>query len=814
MALPRRALLLFLVPALLFPPWAPRVDLDVALPPGSPLDWSSGFPAITPPRKPLYPRTGPAVLPRPKTEARAARLEPDVRFANAFGLVRILTWDIAGHLEWIQTRPEGPRSGRASLRPPPPSYGEPLHWVALVPLLRLLLHPDSLSGAETLAHLVEIGDPVLEVLASAAGEKDLDEVCAELRRRILFDAGPIPGPERGRSPRERTLARFTLEECLRDEPCDPSGVFGKRLFLFAEEIEPHLHELVRQEGLALRRNAVSALGRFRTASAQRALLAVASDADDPVTVVRALAALGRPFVPLDGAPLVERLGESTDPVLRVALIGALGRLRARSALPVFLALGTRALEEHDSDLLIAILTAVGAIPPGDQRQTLLELAREVRAVARGQPDSFRPRGEPRKQKPDVPDRPGTRAEILTQLAWLVEAVLDPTRRGVADLVLSLARGAPLDPRLSESGKGGTDPLGGIHPPVRFLYLEGLQRLGETERLAELAGADGLESALRGRALALLPWEAREPLAASWVSDSSASIERRIHALEVALLDRHPRAEELCRALLAEAAATAPERTGSGQRFLWMRALQHLSETEKLHTPECLPLLPHVERSPAERRSLIRELRERLTRLVRDATAGEPKGELRAQAASIVTIVLENRMNPLLEENAEDELEDALFALVENASRHADRTEEELVRQCLVRLLGPELDFFTEQPGRQLFEPDVPFAEELLLALGRVREPEAAELLIRLARDRKSELRAWTCLALGMCGQVGSAAELLSFLLDEDPFVRFSASESLRHLCGKDVEVDWMYGPSAERFAAAEEYRRWFLERER
>ena len=84
----------------------------------------------------------------------------------------------------------------------------------------------------------------------------------------------------------------------------------------------------------------------------------------------------------------------------------------------------------------------------------------------------------------------------------------------------------------------------------------------------------------------------------------------------------------------------------------------------------------------------------------------------------------------------------------------------------------------------------------------------------MLRAKATTLRAHACLALGMCTEPLVAKELLPFLLDEDPFVRFAASESLRHLKGKELAVDWMYGPSQERFAAAEEARRWFDDKER
>src|SRR5688572_10051172 len=126
---------------------APR-DIDVAVPPGSPLEWSAAFFVYTPPRAPLFPETGagsgsPQKIDPSRSSAKRATAEADVRFANAFGQVRILTWDLPIHLEWMKDVPglPSPVTG-GSRRPPQIQYGDPLYWLALAPLLRLLLHPD------------------------------------------------------------------------------------------------------------------------------------------------------------------------------------------------------------------------------------------------------------------------------------------------------------------------------------------------------------------------------------------------------------------------------------------------------------------------------------------------------------------------------------------------------------------------------------------------------------------------------------------------------------------------------------------------
>ncbi len=807
-----RSLLLASAAALALGAASPPRDLDVAVPPGSPLEWSAAFPAYTPPRRPLFARSGPKEPGREaeqRSSSKLARSEADVRFANAFGQVRILTWDLGAHLEWTM-RPVAPTSGHGSLRPPPPQYGEPLYWISLAPLLRLLLHPDALSRAETLAHLVELGEAVLPVLGAAAGERDLAPACAELRALIRPDSGALPVPPAGATPRERMLARFVLEECLRDHPLDPSDDFGRRLFLFAEEAEPLLCAYAQHPSLELARNAVSALGRYETRSAVQFLAGLAARVEDPVTLVRALAALGRFRGPLEAGALVARLERTSEPVQRAALIGALGRLGARDAAPALLALGEKARRAEDSDLLMQVLAAFArtawAQPQPEIAAFCTRVAGEARALGERSPVTM---------KPDLPDPPTLRADILAQLALLARTqAVPPDERARAEVV-ALARPAPLDPRLSELGQGGTDPLGSIPAAVRFLYLDGLARAGPAglEQLASLARRAELESALRGRALALLTYDQRGTLAATLLNDETTPVELRVQALEVLIADVHPRATELCKAQLARP-VLSQARPPAGELYLALRAVRFLSETEKLGARDLLPLYPLVQRPPAARAAQVVELRARLVELVEAARAGEKEKALAARAAELFDWVLEQRLNALLDLGARDAHVDALLRMLEDLPGPRD---EPVVGDALVRplerlLLGGEVE--VEDPGRALFQPLVPLAEEVLLALGRTRDPLAVELVLSVLASGARELRAHACLALGMCAQPALAERLLPALLDEDPFVRFCASEGLRQLTGREATLDWMTAEPAARQAAAEELKRALREAKR
>ena len=121
------------------------------------------------------------------------------------------------------------------------------------------------------------------------------------------------------------MKRFLARELLAAFPYDPSGGFGKRFMLFAPELEPHLIELATHKNALLARNAVAALGRYRTHSAATALAKIATDTKDHVILMRALAALGSHAAFGGAGPVLERMRATRDEVTRVATAAALGR---------------------------------------------------------------------------------------------------------------------------------------------------------------------------------------------------------------------------------------------------------------------------------------------------------------------------------------------------------------------------------------------------------------------------------------------------------------------------------------------------------
>ena len=337
----------------------------------------------------------------------------------------------------------------------------------------------------------------------------------------------------------------------------------------------------RHPSLALRRNAVAALA--STAASER----------DPVTLARALAALSGFRGMLDEAPLVARGLAEADPVLRAAWIGALGRRGARSAVSGLVELGQDALARADSELLVTVLGALAQIPPTAEHARVALFAERVRAEVRGEPSRWRAKGPRASEAADMPDPGDARADWLEQLALLARVAAEPLDADLHARLLALA----------EPGAG--DPLAGLAPATRLLYLHVLAQIGEPgqERLAALALDAGLEPALRGRALALASYDRRAVLALRLAGDGAEKPELRIQALEVLRVDRHEGLDALCQKLFEELQAAPALAALAPQRYLWTFALRHLATRGPLPRAALFTLWKSVRASPLLQRSL-------------------------------------------------------------------------------------------------------------------------------------------------------------------------------------------------------------------
>lgn len=779
---------------------APRADLDVSIPPGSTLEWGRSFPAASPAPGPLFP-----AAPRPgetrEGRTRALPAAPARGVSSTFGLLRILTWDLAAHLAWVQGGwPElaGPRTGAAAHLP---EASEPLYWISVSTLLRRLLHPALVPGPEVTAHLVELGEPVLPLLDLAGRQRGLEALCDDVRLRIAPGSSASRQPLPQRDARGRMLASFVLAELVAAHPYDPDAGFGARLFLMGGELEEQVRAHTAHPDPFTRRNAVQALGRYGTKGAAEALLQLAASTHDDVVLVRALAGLPDRPGGLDVQPLVERLAREQDPMRRAALAGALGRLARREALDAVLALAQEARRANDSDLLVTAVAALARIPASAQDRELARFLASLERAARTRPANFR---EPAPASPVTADLPGsthTRGDLLAQLATLARARLDLDEQAMGDVLALRGPGGA-----TGRGRFGSGALGQLLPPAQLLWLETAARCGPRGEaaLAEIARDGGTDPSARAVALLHLPRDERAAISIA-ILEQPSSLELAARALELLSEDGHARTEALCRGILTRHAALPPGSGSPEERQLALVALRTLAARGALDGDLLLafePLLAAPGRLDDSARRA--RLHARALELVLAARRASADTALEAPIRALVEYARSIRASPQLELVA-PEVPAARIRAQLSDLRRRPRADEALLTataEALVAILVGHAAPQRRGAGTRI-DPPVPLEPELLLALGRLASFPALALLERLAATPDSPQRAAACLALALAAHRPAAPTLARALFSPDPFTRLAAAESLRHLTGLEEPIDWYAAPAPERAAAAE-----------
>ena len=195
----------------------PARDLDVGIPPGSPISFARRIPLLVPGTQVSFARSND----RPRTTTGAwSRAPSRGRNEDGPGLFRILTWDLEAHLPWLsRKRQQEPTTGRHF-----PAPSDSANWIVGGALLRLLLHPQLVSRHETVAHLVEIGEIAQPVLTAAlVDEPALESVCRQAIQ--LIDAHPAnPAPLPFETSARSSTAKTSMTKATRSAP--PCGFVG------------------------------------------------------------------------------------------------------------------------------------------------------------------------------------------------------------------------------------------------------------------------------------------------------------------------------------------------------------------------------------------------------------------------------------------------------------------------------------------------------------------------------------------------------------------------------------------------------------
>lgn len=299
---------------------APR-DLDVGVPPGSPLDFlrlPPGNPREKDVETPGGSRVGKTVsedqLPRPH------QLMP---------LNRPLTVDFGNHLNWTPRDPNGGGAtgdgrGRSGY---PPAYTEDLYFHCASFFLMIMLHPDQVSPREILSYLVELGEPAAYAAMAVRGEPAL----RDMARYVLEAAGGVPPGVPG-GPFKDKIDKDVAEELILSFPYGPR--FGSEFLKLPARITiPSLEKFAASRHRFLARNAVFAL-RLYDETSVLPVLREALKSQDKVLRNRALAGLIRWRDP-DVVPWLIDQMDGSDLPFRSYAIYALGRIGdGRAVMPL------------------------------------------------------------------------------------------------------------------------------------------------------------------------------------------------------------------------------------------------------------------------------------------------------------------------------------------------------------------------------------------------------------------------------------------------------------------------------------------------
>jgi hypothetical protein len=232
---------------------------------------------------------------------------------------------------------------------------------------------------------------------------------------------------------------------------------------------------------------------------------------------------------------------------------------------------------------------------------------------------------------------------------------------------------------------------------------------------------------------------------------------------------------------------------------------------------CLDILEEVEALPF---SEIRTVIDNLTK-----SNGQPDGtgsELLRRANALIGLACEKADDRILRKQIESQfatstqwprdsayglfwIDQVLSMLDEARKSPRDKILHERIAESLVRWVratrGPGLVELTDT-----FAGSLPLEERLIAAYKETDPAAGIELMTRAIDTLPQRMRRVAVTALRKYGSDRRARLLLVKLLsDEDGIVRYAAYANLRTLTGKDVPIDWNYGPKSDRDNAIREY---------
>ncbi|MHC4606848.1 MAG: HEAT repeat domain-containing protein [Planctomycetota bacterium] len=545
----------FLFCSLLLPAGTADVkDLDVGVPPGTPLDW------LTDQRDPI-PTGGRGAVPTGEAkEVREARKQakaqgkehkrgmtvtekpnPPVNSApsipNLYDYFGVTTEDIMRHLSpplgtagenkamegtdrggpvATGKKATGPGEWRIEFVYPPKTPIE-MAWFIIMAALRAQLHPEVVSKLEAGAYLLRMGYPGTSI---------------EGGLRTPGFPKPLPAPPKGKNPKENMLLRLATQELISGFPYGWDPHYAKCTLALGEEMYGVLLRLARSKHSFLAENAVAILANSNTPAAVPELIKLMKTSGDPVIQIRAMTGLIRRRIK-SVVPDFIRMAKTGNPVLRAYALYGLGVIGDPKGAGACLA--SAKLFQTSQDLAWSAIPSLGRIAD-KSKKTIRELTAIEQSLFKviGGDDKVKVTKGQGATGVISSEEPGSKNKVLRQMALMALAA-----NGVQKYK---------DEFLRRMGSGGYRDF---HQAVWYIVLDCLVKIDPegVEHCKRLVNSAGLEQ-MQAHALRLLASE--QKVDAAWVRGEctgGGAMKRALAIQLLAAMDREA-AGEVCKSIIS------------------------------------------------------------------------------------------------------------------------------------------------------------------------------------------------------------------------------------------------------------------------
>ena len=753
-----------------------RGDLDVSSPPGTPDEWGRGLPTpVTTgrgrvPEVTRQPDNGDGVGPHGHERTIVAEPAPrrlDIPQLNTFNYFRVSTPDMPGHV--VLQFPEhtiGPEGGGRVVTGPSGKLGEypalfppELVWDAMCTCLRMQMHPEVVSDAAAIGHLLAIGEPAVAGV-QLCGSKELIERINQLIGDVPSGKPNVP-VQRGRGNYEKMLIHLAAIELIENWPGVMDPGYCRRILSLGDDAVKALIVCSEVNHAPMARAATWALGGFAHDDALEQLRKLATSRD-AVIRVRALRALARAR-DTEASKVFQSAISDNDPIFQVLGwqgIGAIGDTRIMGQLRRAL---SDAVQNTDRDLLMAMLPALVRMRPDADDKPLIRLllkASEQFLAAFPKPEAPPSYGVMRFGGSAIaPEQVGFRNEIFHQMTLMALCAC-----GHAPAITEFLQ------RKFET----------FHQVNWFLWCDTCHLLRDDERAVRALEAlvrDAVDPMIAVYALQLLGrGGARQPFLEEIARGNEFDYMSRGQALLVLGHMNPALGRTVCHDVLLGMDLDQPKHTprnrqaADAQRYaeimLWLRT-------------------PALNRDPAKVRDMQRELAQLRVRMA--GNQQPPAALSRSARAWFVTTMLSvgGRIGAWEYDDIAPVVRMGLVSAM-TARREGSSNLREI----------PSITTFP------------PLFETAVLELGRTADARAVPLLLEVLRSNVAGGSPEAAIGLGNFKYRSVVSALIDSLIAEDPWQRFCAWRSLKTLSTEDWMVDWFDTNRSSMSASAKKYRAW------